>query len=122
MLVGGLHEHLPSPRDLDLEEDRAGPRMGPDHVLDVPEQLAHERNATRPDRQFGPHVLRRQRREFRRSLPGLKKEGFNHVWVLCADEVDGAEVERTPLWNNRRELHGPFDIVGDVHGWKHCDP
>jgi protein phosphatase len=85
-------------------------------ALDVPERICEERNATRPDRQFGPHVLRRQRQSLRRSLPGLRKEGFNHVWVLRADEVDEAEVTRVPLWNNRKDLHGPFDIIGDVHG------
>jgi protein phosphatase len=85
-------------------------------VLDVPERICEERNLSRPDRQFGPHVLRRQRQGLRRSLGGLKKEGFNHVWVLRADEIDEAEVERQPLWNNRKDLHGPFDIIGDVHG------
>jgi protein phosphatase len=85
-------------------------------ALDVPERICEERNVSRPDRQFGPHVLRRQRQSLRRSLPGLRKEGFNHVWVMRADEVDEAEVIRVPLWNNRKELHGPFDIVGDVHG------
>jgi protein phosphatase len=85
-------------------------------VLDIPERICEERNASRPDRQFGPHVLRRQRQSLRRSLPSLRKEGFNHVWVLRADEVDHAEVVRVPLWNDRRELHGPFDIIGDVHG------
>ncbi len=23
---------------------------------------------------------------------------------------------RAPLWTNRKDLHGPFDIIGDVHG------
>lgn len=85
-------------------------------ALDVPERICEERNASRPDRQFGPHVLRRQRQALRRSLGGLRKEGFLHVWVLRADEIHDAEVERVPLWNNRKDLHGPFDIIGDVHG------
>ena len=25
-------------------------------------------------------------------------------------------IERQPLWNNRRQDHGPFDVIGDVHG------
>ena len=25
-------------------------------------------------------------------------------------------IERQPLWNNRSDEHGPFDIIGDVHG------
>jgi hypothetical protein len=28
-------------------------------------------------------------------------------------------VERQPLWSNRKDDHGPFDIIGDVHGC--CD-
>ena len=28
-------------------------------------------------------------------------------------------IERVPLWNDRRDEHGPFDIIGDVHGC--CD-
>jgi len=27
-----------------------------------------------------------------------------------------AEIERQPLWNNLKQDHGPFDIIGDVHG------
>lgn len=30
-----------------------------------------------------------------------------------------ATVERVPLWNDKRDEHGPFDIIGDVHGC--CD-
>src|SRR6267154_5009138 len=29
-------------------------------VFDVPERIAHERNKARPDRDFGPHVIRQQ--------------------------------------------------------------
>ena len=48
---------------------------------------------------------------------GLQREGFRRVAVLrSAEEVDGAEVHRAPLWTDRRADHGPFDIIGDVHG------
>ena len=85
-------------------------------VLNVPERVCQERNRSRPDRNFGPHVVRQQSRQMRRSLRGLKKEGFRHVHVLSPDEIESAELERQPLWSNRRHEHGPFDIVGDVHG------
>ena len=56
----------------------------------------------------------------RRSLKNLRREGFRHTFELHSpDEVDAAVVERTPLWNDRRGDHGPFDIIGDVHGC--CD-
>jgi len=86
-------------------------------VLDVPESVCAERNSTRADRDFGSHVLHNQRGQLRRSLGGLRKEGFHRTWVLRGvDEVDAATIERQPLWTDRRGDHGPFDIIGDVHG------
>ena len=86
-------------------------------VLNLSETVCHERNAGRPDRSFGPHVVRNHLRDLRRSLRGLRKEGFMYVYELRSpDEVDAVVVERTPLWPDRRHEHGPFDIVGDVHG------
>ena len=80
------------------------------------------RSGTGPGRTatFGPHVIRQQRSQLRRSLRGLQREGFRHVFVLeSAEEVEAAVVERVPLWNDRPHEHGPFDIIGDVHGC--CD-
>ncbi|MDP9352792.1 MAG: polynucleotide kinase-phosphatase, partial [Chloroflexota bacterium] len=86
-------------------------------VLDLPERLCHERNRTRPDRQFGPHVVRRQSQQLRRSLRGLQREGFRYVHVLRSPEaIESVSIERQPLWNNRKHEHGPFDVIGDVHG------
>jgi protein phosphatase len=86
-------------------------------VFDIPEAMCAERNATRPDRNFGGHVLRNQRSQLRRSMKGLRREGFHRVTFLHGvEEVDAATIERQPLWNDRRNDHGPFDIIGDVHG------
>ncbi|HET7623809.1 MAG TPA: polynucleotide kinase-phosphatase [Verrucomicrobiae bacterium] len=86
-------------------------------VLDVPERVAHDRNKSRPDRDFGPHVIRQQSQQLHRSLRGLQREGFRHVHVLKSlEEIDAAVIERQPLWNNLKHEHGPFDIIGDVHG------
>ena len=86
-------------------------------VLNLPERLCHERNQNRPDRAFGPHVVRNQAQQLRRSLRGLEREGFRHVHILGSpEEVAAATIEREPLWNNRRHDNGPFDIIGDVHG------
>jgi protein phosphatase len=89
-------------------------------VLDVPEKLCLERNAGRPDRNFGPRVVRRQRSELKRSLKGLSREGFRRVFVLrTAEQIDAAEIEREPSWTDRSWDRGPFDIIGDVHGCHH---
>jgi protein phosphatase len=89
-------------------------------VLNMPEKVCHERNRLRDERTFGPHVVRQQHSQLRRSLRGLTKEGFRHIFVLDRpEEVETAVVERVPLYNDKHQEHGPFDIIGDVHGC--CD-
>jgi protein phosphatase len=89
-------------------------------VLDLPERVCRDRNRSRPDRDFGPHVVRNQKSQLHRSIRGLGREGFRHIHVLeTQEEIDAAVIERQPLWNNRKQDRGPFDIIGDVHGC--CD-
>ena len=86
-------------------------------VFDFPEKLCHERNRKRPERDFGPHVVRNQAQQLRRSLRGLEREGFRGVHVFKSPEnLEELQIERQPMWTNRRSEHGPFDIIGDVHG------
>jgi protein phosphatase len=86
-------------------------------VLNLPERLCQDRNQNRPDRQFGPHVVRNQSQQLRRSIRGLEREGFRHVFVLTSPEdVALVTITRQALWNNLKHEHGPFDIIGDVHG------
>lgn len=62
-------------------------------------------------------MIRNQSQQLRRSLRGLEREGFRHVHVFGdPTDLEGLEIERQPLWNNMRHEHGPFDIIGDVHG------
>lgn len=86
-------------------------------VFDLPERICRDRNAERPDRDFGPHVIRNQLSSLRRSQHGLAREGFRYVYTLrSVEEVDAASLERQPLWNNKKTETGPFDVIGDVHG------
>jgi protein phosphatase len=85
-------------------------------VLDVPESVAVERNATRDDRALPGHVVPKQRRELHRGLRGLGRE-FKRVYVMkTVEEIDAAVVGYEKAWPDRRELTGPFDVIGDVHG------
>ncbi len=86
-------------------------------VLNLPERLCQDRNRQRPDRDFGPHVIRQQKQQLRRSLRDLQYEGFRHVFVMDSPEqVEAATIERQRLWNNLKHERGPFDIIGDIHG------
>ena len=86
-------------------------------VLNMPESVCLARNRDRDDRNFGDHVVRRQVQQLRRSLRGLRREGFRYVYVLnSAEDADAASIQRVPSWTNRQQETGPFDIIGDVHG------
>ena len=87
-------------------------------VFNMPAKLCQERNEARPDRNLKPHAIRQQSQQLRRSLRGLKREGFRQfTYVMSTPEVaESTRVERQPLWTNRTDEHGPFDIIGDIHG------
>lgn len=83
-------------------------------VVNTAEKICQERNKLRPDRAFGPHVVRRQISDLKRGLRGLEHEGFRYVHFL--DDQEEIAISRTPLWNNKKDQAGPFDIFGDIHG------
>jgi len=84
-------------------------------ALNLPEEVLQERNAAA--RQLPQRVIRNHHRELKRSMRKLKKEGFRKWYELKdAATVEAVEVRRRPAWNNKKELCGPFDIIGDVHG------
>jgi protein phosphatase len=86
-------------------------------VLNLSERVCQDRNAERPDRNFGPHVVRNHRRDLKRSMKGLRREGFRYVYELkTPEEVEAVTIERTKLWPDKRDERGPFDAIGDVHG------
>jgi protein phosphatase len=86
-------------------------------VFDLPERLFQDRNKVRPDPQFGSHVIHNQLQQLRKSMRGLEREGIRHVFKLSSvEDVDSVTIEHHLLWNNKKSEHGPFDIVGDVHG------
>ncbi|WP_299398394.1 polynucleotide kinase-phosphatase [Pelagibius sp.] len=89
-------------------------------VLNPGEDVCHARNAERPDRQFGPHVVRNHIRALKRGIRKLPKEGFRQVHEFrSVEDMAAAVVTRQPLWTDKRGEAGPFDIIGDVHGC--CD-
>ncbi|MFT4166139.1 MAG: AAA family ATPase [Microlunatus sp.] len=81
-------------------------------VLDVPVAVCRERNRSRADRPFGEHVIRRQHDQLRRSLRGLEREGFRTVHQLTdPTEIEQSVIVRNRLYTDRRDEHGPFDVV-----------
>ena len=86
-------------------------------VLDLPEELLQERNRLRPERNLPPRVRSNHCREVKRAIKYLKKDGFRFVYVIDSlEQLNNVEVIRTKLWNDKKDEHGPFDIIGDIHG------
>ena len=86
-------------------------------VLNMPLATCIDRNEKRTDRNLKKQVIRRQHNRMKQSIRHLKKEGFKRIYVLNSpEEVAKVEITRQKLWNNKKELTGPFDIIGDIHG------
>jgi polynucleotide kinase-phosphatase len=86
-------------------------------VFDPGIDVCIERNRARPDRAFGGQVVQRMVSEVRRGFGGLQREGFRQVWKLAsAESAEATILTRQPLWTDKRHDHGPFDIIGDIHG------
>jgi metallophosphoesterase len=87
-------------------------------VFDMPQELCETRNQQRTDRNVPSHVIRRQLQDLKRSLKSIKKEGFKKLYTFRSEEeADNVPaIVREKLYNDKAELHGPFDIIGDVHG------
>lgn len=86
-------------------------------VLNLDESICVERNRQRPDRGPNTDFVSRQARQLQKSIGNLKREGFRYIYELNSlAEIDAVEIQRERLWTNRRDDHGPFDLIGDVHG------
>jgi protein phosphatase len=67
-------------------------------VLNVPEYICLQRNRDRTDRTLDEQVIRNQWEELRRSLGGLKSEGFGHVHILDRpDEIESVVIDAKPI-------------------------
>ncbi len=89
-------------------------------VLNLPEEILQERNSARRDRNISQRVVHQHCVDVKRSIRNLRREGFRFVYVIDSQEqAENTEIVRTRLWNDKRDEHGPFDIIGDIHGC--CD-
>jgi protein phosphatase len=105
-------------------EDRKGLRkLASEHntlcaavLFDTPRQVCKDRNSQRPDRDFSHRIVDRHCSLFRQTCRHIKKERFHRVYRLKPEDHENLTIERTKLWCDKRELTGPFDIIGDIHG------
>ncbi|QTA86865.1 AAA family ATPase [Desulfonema magnum] len=86
-------------------------------VLNLPLNISLERHRNRSDRHFDEAIIRQQWENLQNSVPRLKTEGFRRIYVMeTPGEINNALIRREPLRSNKKNEHGPFDIIGDIHG------
>ncbi len=86
-------------------------------VLNLPEKELLDRSEKRKDRTIHKGTLSKQYHDLQMSIKKLKQEGFRFIYVLNSiEEIETATIIREKLWNNKKDVHGPFDIIGDIHG------
>ena len=86
-------------------------------VMATPLNTCIQRAKSREDRPVEERTIHKQHRLLRQSSRQLKKEGFRWTHVLnTPEEADETTIERTKPRIDRRDDHGPFDIIGDIHG------
>lgn len=86
-------------------------------AFNLPEPLLHQRNQSRGGDMLPAETISQQHAAMRHLLATMPQEGFRHIYeFLSEEESSTVEVVRQALWNRRPGDHGPFDIVGDIHG------
>lgn len=83
-------------------------------VLEASMRKLLDRHEGRTDRNFGKNVLSYQYEDYKQSLRTIEKEGFSYVYFV--DPEEELKITRQKLYNNKKDDHGPFDIIGDIHG------
>lgn len=78
-------------------------------------ELCLARDAQRA-RQVGVAVIDRQLQQLDETLRRMAGEGFDRIYILEPGDVDRVQISYEPLPGDLRSLHGPFDIIGDIHG------
>jgi len=86
-------------------------------IFDYPLEVYLAHDLQRVGRQVGRAVIERQLAQFAANRSALLEEPFQRrYWIRKPEEAIHALVVRRPLPCDRRWWHGPFDIIGDVHG------
>lgn len=86
-------------------------------VLNPGQAHCQKMAAMRDGDRHSPKAVAQQHATLARDLRRLKYDGVRNVVTFDdPDEIAGAMLVRRPTWNDLRHDHGPFDIIGDIHG------
>jgi protein phosphatase len=84
-------------------------------VLVADAALCLARDRQRP-RHVGPLVIYRQVALLQEALKRVPQEGFDRVYTVDAADTSQVQILYDPPPVDLHHEHGPFDIIGDIHG------
>jgi len=63
------------------------------------------------------YVIRKHTQQLKKSIKGLqRKDSDTSIYSTLPKKWKRLFLKGQPLWNNKKDEHGPFDIIGDIHG------
>jgi predicted kinase/diadenosine tetraphosphatase ApaH/serine/threonine PP2A family protein phosphatase len=84
-------------------------------LFDTAKELSLKRDRERKH-SVGEEVIERQHSKLLKSIEEIKYEPWDAVTILHAPDADNTSIVRPVGSFDLRHLHGPFDIIGDIHG------
>ncbi|MCZ7861156.1 polynucleotide kinase-phosphatase [Agrobacterium salinitolerans] len=87
-------------------------------VLDPGMSFCHKHARKREGTRYNPRAVEQHHTLLSRDKRKLGKAfGIrNSFWLSSSEEIDSATVVRRRSFNDLRDISGPFDIIGDIHG------
>ncbi|MCV9964948.1 polynucleotide kinase-phosphatase [Pararhizobium sp. BT-229] len=87
-------------------------------VLDPGMSFCHKHARKREGTRYNPKAVEQHHTLLFRDKRKLGKAfGIrNAVWLSSAEEIEAASIVRRRSFNDLRDVTGPFDVIGDIHG------
>ncbi len=86
-------------------------------VFDLPKEICQQRNAARLNRIVPQEIIDKQYENLQIAIKQLATEKYRHIYYLRNEsDLQNAYITKTKLNCNQKQLTGPFDIIGDIHG------
>lgn len=85
-------------------------------VFNLPIEVCRQRNRQR-SRVVPEEIITEQSMMLQNVLKQLPNEKYRDIYVIDSeDEIENTQLVLKKLACNQKNLHGPFDIIGDIHG------
>ncbi len=86
-------------------------------VFDLPKEICQQRNVDRSNRIVPQEIIDEQFNNLQRTIKQIETEKYRHIYYLRNEsDIQNSSITKRKLNCNQKQLTGPFDIIGDIHG------